>query len=185
MERKRYEEYGYVLDYLPRGKTGFGKGYIAEPTVQVVGEVFFTLLEAVVKPNAIINLHERVYVGKDQREKISHIIGRVGYEELTPTAKSELPAVIEEIVKLQELRFVEFFNKAQPITPRMHAFELLPGIGKKYMWQIVNERDKKPFASFKEIQERANVPDPVKAIVRRILDELTSDQKYRIFTRQT
>jgi putative nucleotide binding protein len=67
----------------------------------------------------------------------------------------------------------------------MHAFELLPGIGKKYMWQIVNERDKKPFASFKEIQERANVPDPVKAIVRRILDELTSDQKYRIFTRQT
>ena len=65
----------------------------------------------------------------------------------------------------------------------MHTFELLPGIGKKYMWQIVNEREKKPFTNFIDIQERTGLPDPVKMIVKRILEELTTDQKYCIFTR--
>ena len=184
MEKKRYEEVAYVLDFLPQGKSGFGKNFIAEPIVQMVGEEFFTLLEATVKSGVTVNLHEKLYIGKDKRDKVNHIIGRITYEELTPTAKSELPLVIEEIVKLHEPRFVHFFNTAQPITPRMHAFELLPGIGKKYMWQIVNEREKKPFESFLDIQKRAGIPDPLKLVAKRIVEELTTNQKYRIFTRQ-
>jgi putative nucleotide binding protein len=65
----------------------------------------------------------------------------------------------------------------------MHALELLPGIGKKSMWQIINARDKKPFIDFKDIETRTSIGDPVKVIAKRILDELSGGEKYRIFSR--
>jgi hypothetical protein len=51
-------------------------------------------------------------------------------------------------VKDREQDFVTFFNKALSITPKLHMLHLLPGIGKKLMWEILEERNKKPFAEF-------------------------------------
>jgi len=183
MERRRYEEVAYALDFLPRGKVSFGREFIAEPVAQMLGENFFTLLEATVRPDVTVDLHERLYIGKEKRDKVNHILGRISYEELTPTAKSELPIVTENIVKTYEEKFVLFFNNAQSITPRMHAFELLPGIGKKYMWQMINEREKKLFESLSEIHKRTDIPNVTRAIARRVIAELTSEQKYLLFTR--
>lgn len=184
MEKKKYEEYAYMLDHLPQGRpSGSRQAFRAEPIVQVVGEAYFTLLEAVVRVDATFAPHERVYVGKDSREMIENITGRVSYDELTSTAKSELPLVIEEMVKAHENRFVDFFNNSQAVTPRMHALELVPGIGKKYMWQILNQRERKPFESFVDLQTRTEIPDPAKLITKRILEELMGESKYRLFTR--
>jgi len=182
-----YEEYAYVLDFLQFGRpSGADKPrHLALPTIQVIGESYFTLLEAEVRSGAQINLHERVYIGKDRREKINRIVGRISHEDLTANAKAELPSVLEELLTNQEQRFVSFFNNSQAITPRMHALELLPGIGKKSMWQIINAREKKPFVSFKDITERTSIGDPVKVIAKRILEELTGGEKYRIFSRAT
>jgi putative nucleotide binding protein len=179
-----YEEYAYVLDYLQFGRPAPDKPrHLALPTVQVIGETYFTLLEAEVRAGTQAALHERVYIGKDRREKINRIIGRIGYTDLTANAKAELLSVLEELIANQEQRFVMFFNNSQAITPRMHALELLPGIGKKSMWQIINARERKPFNSFKDIQDRTSVGDPSKVIAKRILDELTGGEKYRIFSR--
>ena len=52
---------------------------------------------------------------------------------------------IQTIVLEDEARFIRYFNEAGPITTRMHALELLPGIGKKLMWAVLNERKKGPF----------------------------------------
>jgi len=180
---KRYEEYAYVIDYLPHGRPGARPGYRAGALVQVVGEEFFTLLEAIVKEGVLLKPYQRVYVGKDPRDKITYIIGRIGYEELTSTAKMELSPAIERIVLNREQWFINFFNTAQAITPRMHALELIPGIGKKYMWQIINERDRNPFKSFEDLQQRANIPSPAKLVTKRILEELSGESKYRLFTR--
>ncbi len=180
---KRYEEHAYVLDLLPHGRAGIRPGYRAGAVVQVVGEDFFTLLEAIVKESLILKPYDRVYVGKDRREEITYIIGRVSFDELTANAKMELPHVIEKIVLARERWFVNFFNTAQAITPRMHAMELIPGIGKKYMWQIINERERKPFISLEDLQKRTNIPDPVKLIAKRVVEELAGDSKYRLFTR--
>ena len=180
---KRYEEYAYVLDYLPHGRPGSRPGYRAGALVQVVGEEYFTLLEAIAKEGVILKPYERVYVGKDAREKITYIIGRISYDELTTNAKMELAAIVEKIVLNRESWFVDFFNSAQAITPRMHALELIPGIGKKYMWQILDEREKRPFKSFEDLQQRANMPNPAKLIAKRILEELAGESKYRLFTR--
>ena len=179
-----YEEYAYVLDFLQFGRPATDKPrHLALPTVQVLGESYFTLLEAEVRVGGQAILHERVYIGKDRREKIDRIIGRIGYTDLTANAKAELLPVLEKLITNQEARFVSFFNNSQAITPRMHALELLPGIGKKSMWQIINAREKKPFTSFKDIQERSSISDPTKVIAKRILDELTGGEKYRIFSR--
>ncbi len=93
------------------------------------------------KEGVVLKPFERVYVGKEARKKITYIIGRIGYDELTTTAKMELAAAVEKIVLNRESWFINFFNTAQAITPRMHALELIPGIGKKYMWQILDEKD--------------------------------------------
>jgi putative nucleotide binding protein len=124
-----------------------------------------------------------VYVGKDSRQEITYIIGRIGFDELTSAARVELPGVVERIVLNREPWFINFFNAAQAITPRMHALELIPGIGKKYMWQIVNEREKTPFKNFEELQKRADIPSPPKLITKRILEEMSGESKYRLFTR--
>jgi len=187
MMEKRYEEHAYVLDFMPHGRPGIrvsGRaGYRAGALVQLVGEEFFTLLEALVKEGGMLKPHDRVYVGKEAREEITYIIGRVGYEELTSAARTELPAVLNRIVLNREKWFINFFNTAQAVTPRMHALELIPGIGKKYMWQVINERERKPFESFDDLQKRTDLPNPVKLITKRVLEELAGDSKYRLFTR--
>jgi len=184
---KRYEEFAYVLDFLAHGKPGFrptGRaGYRAGALIQSVGEEFFTLLEALVKEGLMLKPGDRVYVGKDSREEVTYIIGRVNYEELTASAKAELPSVINRIVLNREDWFVNFFNTARAVTPRMHALELVPGIGKKYMWQVINERDRKPFENFEDLQKRTELPNPVKLITKRVMEELETDSKYRLFTR--
>jgi putative nucleotide binding protein len=149
----------------------------------MIGEEFFTLLEALAKEGIVLKPYDRVYVGKENRQEITYIIGRIGYEELTASAKMELQTVISRIVLNREKWFIDFFNTTRAITPRMHALELIPGIGKKYMWQVINERDRKPFESFDDLQKRTELPNPVKLITKRILEELAGDSKYRLFTR--
>jgi putative nucleotide binding protein len=184
---KRYEEYAYVLDFLPHGRPGIrpqGRaGYRAGALVQLVGEGFFTLLEALVKDGVMLKAHDHVYVGKEPREEITYIIGRIGYEELTAAARMELPTVISRIVLSREKWFLNFFNIARAVTPRMHALELIPGIGKKYMWQVINERERRPFESYDDLQKRTELPNPVKLVTKRVLEELSGDSKYRLFTR--
>ena len=185
MERseKRYEEYAYVLDYLPHGRPGTRPGYRAWALIQVVGEEYFTFLEAIARDGIVLDTSDRVYVGKDSRRKITYIIGRINYDELTSNARMELSGTVEKIVTNREKWFITFFNTAQAITPRMHALELIPGIGKKYMWQIIDEREENPFQNLEDLQNRANTPNPSKLITRRILEELAGESKYRLFTR--
>jgi len=189
MERKErfhqqvYEEYAYVIDYLPYGRPGLRLKRRSGAIVQLIGEEYFTLLEAVVREGVVLKPSDKVYIGKDSREEILYIIGRMSYDELTANAKMELENVIEKIVLNREKHFVNFFNTAKPVTPRMHALELIPGIGKKYMWKIIEEREKKPFESFQDLQKRTGIPNPVKLISKRVIEELSSDCKYRLFTR--
>jgi len=184
---KRYEEYAYVLDFLAHGRPGFRSSgrttYRAGALIQCVGEYFFTLLEALVKEDLLFKPSDRVYVGKASRDEVTYIIGRIGFDELTASAKAELPGVIANIVQNREKWFVTFFNTARAITPRMHALELVPGIGKKYMWQVINERERRPFSSFEDLHQRTELPNPVKLVVKRVLEELEGDTKYRLFTR--
>ncbi|MEK6973313.1 MAG: DUF655 domain-containing protein [archaeon] len=175
------EDYALVLDYLPRGK---GNDFKEQPLVQLIGTEFFTLLEAVPKVADVKQL-EKVYIGQDKREKISLIKRRISYKELTSNAELEIPAAIEEIISGNPTKFLDFFNKSSSLTLKMHQLELLPGIGKKHVLNILDEREKGLFASFEDITKRVSLmPDPIKALVKRIVNELQEEEKYYIFTRK-
>ncbi len=182
MERTK-EEKVIVLDFLPNGYP-FDTRPIYQKTAvaQAIGKEHFVLLELVPKKDIHLQPYEEVYIGEGKREKIHHIIGKLPIEKLTATAKSELEYVIKDIVKKNEKRFVDFFNNAQPLSTRMHQIELLPGVGKKHMWEIIGARKEKLFENFKDIKKRVKLmPDPEKAIIRRILQELEGAEKHRLF----
>jgi putative nucleotide binding protein len=180
------EDYVYVLDYLPKGRADLPP-FKRRPLVYGIGENQFTILELIPRRDAAFTMGERIYVGKDavNRKKIEKIKGRVNYEDLPSTAHGELPYIILDIVHDQEKRFVRFYNEASAISTRYHVLELLPGLGKKMMHEILDERKKKLFTSFEEMQERIDfLRSPDKLIAKRIELELTDqNQKYRIFTR--
>ncbi|MFX1295467.1 MAG: DUF655 domain-containing protein [Promethearchaeota archaeon] len=185
--KKKYEEFAYVLCYLPKGHPDDKKPlYAREPIIQVIGETFFTLLELIPKRKVVINveIRERIFIGKGSRSLIDHVKGRISYNELTASAKFELTEIIHEIIKTNPKRFIKFFNEARPLTTRMHQLELLPGVGKKIMWDILNARKKQPFKDFKDISDRVRIPDPINIIEKRIIAELQNSDKYRIFTRK-
>jgi putative nucleotide binding protein len=180
------EDYVYVLDYLPKGR-GDLPPHKRQPLVYGLGENQFTLLELVPKRDSNFTVGERIYVGKDpnKRNKIAKIKGRVNYEEMTSTAHGEMPYVILDIVKDQKDRFIKFYNESPAISTRFHVLELLPGLGKKMMHDILEERKKKPFESYEGMCERIDfLRAPDKLIAKRIELELTDpNQKYRLFTR--
>ncbi len=175
------EEKAIVLDFLEYGYAMEGGRM---PTVQALGLTNFSLLELVPKKDIILQPHKEVYIGEGKREEIHHIKGRLPYEKLTETAKGELPSIIEGRVKLEEARFVNFFNMAQPLSLRMHQLELLPGMGKKHMLEMLEQRKEKPFESFEDIKTRIKLmPHPQTMITRRILNEIQGKEKHRIFVR--
>ena len=183
METK--EEYAIILDFLPNGypfdpRPSFKK----TPVAQAIGKTYFSLLELVPKKDVFLQPHEEVYIGEGKREKIHHIIGKITSEKLTATASAELKHIVEESVSKNEKKFVEFFNEAQPLTTRMHQLELLPGLGKKHMWAILEERKDRPFESFDDLKKRVKLmPDPKTAVIKRILEEQAGKEKHCIFVR--
>jgi putative nucleotide binding protein len=174
------EEYLIVLDFLPSGKATDKR---PEPTVQGIGENYFSLLEVVIRKNAQAKPKDRLYIGPGKRDVVEYIKRRITYEELTSLAKNILEEVVMEIVSKNERRFVNFFNTASPLSPRMHSLELLPGLGKKHLFSILQERKKKPFETFEEMKKRIEMlPDPKKMIVKRILQEIQNkEERHRIF----
>lgn len=175
------EEYAIILDYLPNGYPLEKK---MMPVAQAIGPENLTLLELVPRRGVNLELGEKVYIGEGKREKIYYILGRLDKDKATESAKSQLQEFIEKTVKEQEKKFLEFFNESAAINKRIHQIELLPGFGKKHMREILEKRKEKPFESFEEMKNRIqNLPDPEKAVEKRILKELTGDERYKLFVR--
>ena len=181
--QRKYEEYAYVLDFIQRGKSTTVRareGII----IQAIGEEHLTLLELLGIQNMSFEVGERLYIGREGRDKVVSVLGRLEYKDISQSAKNELTNIIEKIVIANEKRFVDYINMAPPITPRIHALELIPGIGKTYMMTIIKEREKKKFESFADIQNRVGLRDPAKLIARRIIDEVAGEERRNLFVRK-
>jgi len=174
------EDYAMILEFLPNGYPLEGK---TMPIVQAIGEKNLTLLELVPRKGIQLQIGDKVYIGEGKRDQIYYILGRLKRESLTESAKTQLQEFIKKTVKERESEFVEFFNKAEAINKRMHQLELLPGLGKRYMKEILEQKKEKPFESFLDIAKRvSNFPFPEKAIEKRIFQELTNMERYNLFT---
>jgi putative nucleotide binding protein len=174
------EEHAIILEYLPNGYPLEGK---MMPIAQAIGQTNLTLLELVPRRGETLEIGEKVYIGEGKRDKIYYILGRLHREKLTEAAKEQLEEFVNELVKEKEEEFVEFFNKSEAINKRIHQIELLPGMGKKHMMEILDQRKEEAFKSFEEIKNRIqNLPDPKTSVEKRIMQELTNMERYNLFT---
>ena len=173
------EEHAIVLDFLPYGYPLENK---MMPVAQAIGVRNFTLLQLVPRRGLKLEVDEKVYIGEGKREKIYYILGKIPEHKLTETAKMQLNEFIEKHVGEKEEMVVDFFNDAEAINTRLHQFELLPGFGKKHTESILNERNKKQFETLEDLKKRvSNLPDPKKAVEKRLLDEIMGKEKYHLF----
>jgi len=175
------EEVAVVLDYLPYGYPLENRNL---PVVQAIGKENLTLLQLAPRKGCNFEPLEEVYIGEGKRDKVQFIQGRLLREKLTERARLQIIEFVSKVVKEKESKYIEFYNKAQAMNTRLHQLELLPGFGKKHCQAFLDERDKKPFESFEDIKERVSgIPDPQKAIEKRILEELTEIQRHNLFIR--
>lgn len=175
------EEYAIILEYLPNGYPLEKK---MMPIIQAIGEKNLTLLELVPRKDVSLELNEKVYIGEGKRDKIYYILGRLNIEKLTESAKEQLKDFVRKTVESREKEFLEFFNKADAINKRMHQLELLPGFGKKHMKEIIMKRREGGFESFEDMKNKIqNLPDPAKAVEKRIIQELINNERYNLFVK--
>jgi putative nucleotide binding protein len=170
-----------VLDYLPNGHPMDPRPlHLREVLVQGIVMETFALLEVVPVKDFRPKVQDRLDV--QNKERISRVKSRIHFRNLTHGAKIELEIAVKTIVEENEPKFVEFFNTATPITTRLHSLELIPGVGKKHMWDILNARKIKKFESFEDLKSKIRLlPDPKKGVVQRVINELQESDRYYLF----
>ena len=182
-QSRKYEEYAYVLDFISQGKskTVHGRGGVI---VIALGEERLTLLEILGVDDSTFDIGEKIYIGKDGRTNVQSVLGKLDYEQITGTAQSELENVVNTIVTKNEQRFVDYINNAQPLTPRKHSLELIPGIGKTYLKLIIEQIEKQKFLNYKDMEERAGLKEPVNHLSKIMLEEITGETQFRLFVKR-
>ena len=180
---RKYEEYAYVLDSKSHTKSTTVHGRTGIIVV-AIGEERLTLLEILGIENSTFNVGEKIYIGKEGRTKVQSVLGKMDYIKISDSAKNEIPGVVESIVTENEKKFVDYINNAQPLTPRIHALELIPGIGKTYLNVIIKERENASFESFADIEKRAGLKEPIEHLSQRIIEEISGETRMNLFVKR-
>ena len=188
--KPKKEEEVIILDYLKFGYVNPDRPTTrGMPIAQTIGVDKFTLIEVTPKDGLDLEIHDKVYIGPGKRDKVNRVKGLLDFEKLTATSRIELEYAIKDIIKGKEDEYVKFFNEIDPLSIKLHKLELIPGIGKKHMNMILEEREKEPFKSFDDLKTRVPLlGDPVELLAKRVVLELDTTQvkrgkkKYYLFT---
>jgi len=182
-QSRKYEEYAYVLDYSSQGKSKTVRGRDGVMII-ALGEERLTLLEILGVEDSTFDVGEKIYIGKEGRTKVQSVLGKLDYEQTTGSAQIELDNVVKTIVTENEERFVNYINNAQPLTPRRHSLELIPGIGKTYLKLLIEEINKQKFLNYQDLEERAGLKEPVIHLSKRIIEEIKGETQFKLFVKR-
>lgn len=174
-----------ILDLLMHGHPEEDKpSWAKTPIAQVLTFPDFVLYEVKVNKNSNIEVQEqKTYEEFLNEEKLREVLKKIDYNDLTSTSKALIQSILEKEVLKYEEEFINFFNNSTSITPRMHALKLLPGIGQKHMWEIIEARERQKFGAFQDIADRTSISNPAKLLAQRIIKELQRDVKYYLFSK--
>jgi putative nucleotide binding protein len=175
-----------ILDLLLHGHPEDDKpSWSKTPIAQVITLPDFVLYEVKINKDADIKVQEKnTYEAFTNQNKLRDVLKKIDYDNLTNTSKALLEPILENEVLNYEKEFIMFFNNSTSITPRMHALKLLPGVGQKHMWDILNARERQKFTTFQDIIDRTSISNPSKLIAQRIIKELQREGvKYYLFSK--
>ncbi len=181
---KKFREVA-ILDLLIHGHPEEDKpSWAKTPIAQVLTFPDFVLYEVKVNKNSDIEVQEqKTYEEFLNEEKLKEVLKKIDHNDLTNTSKALIQPILEKEVLKYEEEFINFFNNSTSITPRMHALKLLPGVGQKHMWEILEARQRQKFGTFQDISDRTSISNPTKLIAQRIIKELQRDVKYYLFSK--
>tara|TARA_Y100000590_G_scaffold247281_1_gene277841 strand:+ start:3817 stop:4383 length:567 start_codon:yes stop_codon:yes gene_type:complete len=183
VQSRKFEEYAYVLDFSSKARSKTVRG--REGIIVIgLGEERLTLLEILGLDNTEFEIGEKIFIGKEGRTKVQSVLGKLDYEQISDSAQTELYNVVSTIVTNNESRFIHYINNAQPLTPRKHSLELIPGIGKTYLKLIIDEINKKKFENFQDLETRAGIKEPINHLSKRILEEISGQTQFRLFVKK-
>ena len=175
-----------ILDILLHGHPEEDKpSWSKTPLAQVITFPDFVLYEVKINRDSDIRVQEKnTYEEFVRQNKLRDVIKKIDYDDLTNTSKALIQPILEQEVKNYEEEFINFFNNSTAITPRMHALKLLPGVGQKHMWEILEARNRQKFTTFQDISDRTSISHPAKLIAQRIIKELEREGvKYYLFSK--
>ncbi|MFX1358569.1 MAG: DUF655 domain-containing protein [Promethearchaeota archaeon] len=175
-----------ILDVLLHGHPEEDKpSWSKTPIAQVITFPDFVLYEVKINKDSSIRVQEKnTYEEFINQNKLKEVLKKIDYDDLTTTSKALIQSILEKEIMNYEEEFIKFFNNSTSITPRMHALKLLPGIGQKHMWEILEARERQKFTKFQDIADRTSTSNPVKLLAQRIIKELQREGvKYYLFSK--
>jgi putative nucleotide binding protein len=175
-----------ILDLLLHGHPEEDKpSWSKAPIAQVLTFPDFVLYEVKCNRDSEIKVQEKnTYEVFLNQNKLREVIKKIDYKDLTNTSKALIQPILESGVLNYEEEFINFFNNSTSITPRMHSLKLLPGVGQKHMWEIIEARNRQKFTTFQDISDRTSMSNPAKQISLRIIKELQREGvKYYLFSK--
>ncbi|OLS25455.1 MAG: hypothetical protein HeimC3_14420 [Candidatus Heimdallarchaeota archaeon LC_3] len=175
------EFFGIIFD--------FGQEFLTESSyrkefnvIHVIGEDHYSLLKIFLKHQLMGKvIGDRIDL--EANKSSFHRIRRISLKQIPRGSEYPLEEQLTKIVTDQEnSKFIKFFNEAKPITIKLHQLKLLPGVGQKRMWTIIESRKQKKYDSYKDIEKRAGF-SPIPVLVKRIFEELSGEEQHVLFVK--
>ena len=146
-----------------------------DAAIVVVTEPALHVIRLRPKPDSAIQMvGDRIYMGIDhtQRDVVQDVLGFARIRDLSNAASIELPIVIQQIIEESPEVFIQqFFNRAGNLSLKMHAFELLPGVGNKKAMEMVASRGRVGWENFAQLNEDCNI-NAAELLAKRFVSEI-------------
>ena len=134
-----------VLDLQERRPIGNEAQCISEPSLFLVRARFAETISASV--GGAIDL---------PNESVGPL-SEVRLRDLSSGATQELIPAICETIRSDPEKHLDFYNRANNLSLKFHAFQLLPGVGNSKALQMVESRGMSGWGSFEEIDESCGI----------------------------
>jgi putative nucleotide binding protein len=148
---------------------------LAGDAMVVITEPEFHIIRLRPKSSAGLQMvGARLYMGIDHslREVVQDVLGFARIKDLSNNSQKEMPIIIQQMIEGAPEVFVQqFFNRAGNLSMKMHAFELLPGVGNKKAMEMIVKRGRMGWENFAQLNEDCNIDAP-DLLARRFVSEI-------------
>ena len=134
-----------ILEVQERRPFGHEVHCLSEPSMHLV--------RARVNDHGGLSNGSRIELNSDGLGPLSE----VRHRDLSASANGELTEAIMGVISVDSERHLGFYNRANNLSLKMHAFQLLPGIGNAKALQMVQIRGIVGWSNFDEVDEACGI----------------------------
>ena len=123
---------------------------------------------------AMVGRDPGITVTLDDLNQVDHVVGPCDGKHLNEVVQEQLTGVLTTLIKNSPEPHIGFYLRAGPLNLKMHAFQLLPGVGKRTANEMKAARDMGDWSTFENIEKDIGF-DPAHSLAVRYVEELTDE----------